>query len=166
MPRTLTDSDRSRADLWLDLIESGDWTTAGLASMTGLDQRTIQRRIRDARARRDERGDDDETNEIGDVPVMYLSDRFPGSVSYDCESGAVQPPDLRGPVLVPRSSGNGLYLRGSRAGRESDDVRKSDQTAYRPDPELSGGLDGKGAGAGANGARRKRLLSGGRKKTG
>jgi hypothetical protein len=159
MPRLLTDSDRSRADMWLDLVEDGVRTTADIASMTGLDQRTIQRHIADARTRRDEETDDDEIP-IGDAPVMYLSDRFPGSPSYDCESGAVRPADLRGPVLVPRSNGNGVYLRGSRAGRKSDEVRKNDETAYRPG-ELPGG---KGT-AKSNGAHPKRLLSG-RKKTG
>ncbi len=61
----------------MDLVEDG-WTTDEIAEMSGVSQRTVQRRIAQAR----EAGEpDDERPEVGDEDALYLElvDRSPSA---------------------------------------------------------------------------------------
>ncbi len=54
----------------MDLLDSGDWDTADIASMTGLSQRTIQRRV--ARARDTRAAEADPQPVVGGEDVEWL----------------------------------------------------------------------------------------------
>ncbi len=68
----------------MDLLDSGDWDTADIASMTGLSQRTIQRQV--ARARDTRAAANDHGADVGDdstwLELVDGGDRQPESHPY------------------------------------------------------------------------------------
>ena len=86
----LPESELERAEVWLDAIEAGDTSTAEIARDTGLTQRRIRQRVKDARERR-ERGDQIERRNRDldrfDYPYMELSHSPSGGHPFCVPSG-------------------------------------------------------------------------------
>jgi hypothetical protein len=109
MPRKLTTYDRERESIWLDLVESGESTTAEIAALAGLTQRSIQMRISRARHRR-EYDADPRVIGIGDAPVLHLVTDIRGQRGdwYHLPTDITSRDLEGGPVLVPNAKGTGL----------------------------------------------------------
>ncbi len=69
MPRPLPTP--TQINLWLDLVEDG-WTKEEIAELAGVSLRTVQRRIADARERRESGEPEQDRPEIGDDDAVYL----------------------------------------------------------------------------------------------
>ncbi len=69
MPRPLPTP--TQVNLWLDLVEDG-WTKEEIAEMAGVSLRTVQRRVADARERRESGEPGVDQSEIGDDDAVYL----------------------------------------------------------------------------------------------
>ncbi len=122
----------------MDLLDSGDWDTADIASMTGLSQRTIQRRV--ARARDTRAAEADPQPMVGgeeDGVWLELTDSVPlepthpyydlatDATSHDGSGAFCLVGTGRGGQLRRNRLGTGRHVdTGQRYGRGQDDGLK------------------------------------------